>query len=245
MPANFGTAIVIGASSGIGEALVRALAAKGTAVVAVARRADALDALAAAHPGKVTALVHDVRRVDEAPEAFARALASVGGHADLVIYNAGVMPRVAPDGTDFEADRHMVEVNLLGAMRWLGLAAEHLQGRGSGTLVGVSSVAGDRGRRQNPGYHATKAALTTYLESLRNRLSQRGVRVVTIKPGPVRTAMTEGLRLPLLISAEEAADGILRACAQGPEVAYVPAIWGPIMATIRAIPSAIFRRTNI
>jgi NADP-dependent 3-hydroxy acid dehydrogenase YdfG len=245
MSANFGTAIVIGASSGIGEALVRALAAQGTSVVAVARRADALDALAATHPGKVTALVHDVCRVDEAPEAFARALAALGGHADLVIYNAGVMPRVAPEAPDFEADRQMVEVNLLGAMRWLGLAAEHLQARGTGTLVGVSSVAGDRGRRQNPGYHATKAALTTYLESLRNRLSHHGVRVVTIKPGPVRTAMTEGLRLPLLIPAEEAADGILRACAGGPEVAYVPAVWGPIMAVIRAIPSAIFRRTNI
>jgi NAD(P)-dependent dehydrogenase (short-subunit alcohol dehydrogenase family) len=106
-------------------------------------------------------------------------------------------------------------------------------------------VAGDRGRRGNPGYHTSKAALTTYLESLRNRLSRYGVTVVTIKPGPVETDMTRGLKLPLMISAETCARDAIAHMRAGTGEAYVPLAWSPIMMVIRNVPSVVFRRTNI
>lgn len=244
MPASFSTAIVVGASSGIGEALVRKLAARGTRVAAVARRGGELDRIATAAGGNVLPYVHDVRDADAVPALFDRIVADLGG-CDLLVYNAGIMPRVGEDEFDFAKDRAMVEVNLLGAMAWLDRGAVHMSAAGAGTLAGISSVAGDRGRTGNPAYHTSKAALTTFLESLRNRLARRGVHVVTVKPGPVDTAMTEGLSLPLRISADAAADGTLALLERGTGEGYVPAIWGPIMWGIRHVPSVLFRRTRI
>ena len=106
-------------------------------------------------------------------------------------------------------------------------------------------MAGDRGRRGNPVYGATKAALNAYLESLRNRIERRGAFVVTVKPGPVDTPMTQGLKMPGMISAEQAAAEILLAAKDKVRVAYVPGKWKPIMAVIRAIPAPIFKWLNI
>lgn len=244
--AEFRTAAVIGASTGIGAEMVRQLAAEGVRVAAVARRLPELEALQAAcgGPEKVSVYVHDVKAFDEAPAVFDRIVADLGG-VDCLIYNAGVMPRVEEGEYNFGKDREMIEVNLLGAMAWLNPAAAYMEARRGGTLVGVSSVAGDRGRRGNPGYHTSKAALSAYLEALRNRLSRYGVEVVTVKPGPVATAMTEGLKMPLMIQAEEAARGALAIVKAGTGEGYVPVAWKPIMLVIRHVPSFLFRRTNI
>ncbi len=244
MARTFERALVVGASSGIGEQLVRQLVAGGTRVAAVARREAELRRLAGELGDRVSIHVHDVRDYDAAPATFDRIVDELGG-LDLVIYNAGVMPTIDEHEVDFDKDRQMVEVNLLGAMRWLGLAGAWMEARGAGTLAGISSVAGDRGRRGNPGYHTSKAALTTYLESLRNRLSRYGVTVVTIKPGPVETDMTRGMKLPLLIPAEQCAREALSHMRDGAVEAYVPATWAPIMTVIRMVPSFVFRRTNI
>ena len=243
---KFKTAAVIGASVGIGAEMVRQLAADGTRVAAVARRLPELEALQAGcgGPDRVSVYTHDVRHFDEAPALFDRICADLGG-VDCLIYNAGVMPRVEESEYNFAKDREMIEVNLLGAMAWLNPGAAYMEARRGGTLVGVSSVAGDRGRRGNPAYHTSKAALTTYLEALRNRLDRYGVSVVTVKPGPVATAMTEGLTLPLMITADEAARGAIALAEAGVGVGYVPRTWAPIMLTIQHVPSVIFRRTNI
>jgi NAD(P)-dependent dehydrogenase (short-subunit alcohol dehydrogenase family) len=117
-----------------------------------------------------------------------------------------------------------------------------------GTIVGVSSVAGDRGRRGNPVYAASKAGMNSVLESLRNRLARHGVTVCTIRPGYVATPMTAGLNLPatMTISADAAARLLLAAARKkrGVDV-YVPAKWAPIMFVIRHIPSLVFRRLSI
>jgi short-subunit dehydrogenase len=243
---QFRTAVVIGASVGIGAEMVRQLAASGTMVAAVSRRLPELEALQAACGGaeRVRVYGHDVKAFDEAPGLFDRIAADLGS-VDCLVYNAGVMPRVEESEYNFAKDREMIEVNLLGAMAWLNPAAAYMEARGAGTLVGVSSVAGDRGRRGNPAYHTSKAALTAYLEALRNRLDRYGVHVVTVKPGPVATAMTEGLKLPLMITAEEAARGALALAEGGTGVGYGPRTWAPIMLTIQHVPSVIFRRTNI
>jgi len=242
-------AIVVGASSGIGEALARRMARAGYRVALVARRGDRLQELANAlnvdgDPRCVT-FVHDVRDVADARRCFDEAVTALGG-LDVLVYAAGIMPSVELDSFDIRVDADILAVNTVGAMAWLNLGAERFLAQRRGTLVGIGSVAGDRGRIGNPGYCASKAALHTFMESLRNRLSRHGVSVVTIKPGPVRTAMTEGRdKLPLLIDADVAAASILRASERGTSTAYVPFAWMPIMAVIRHIPSLIFRRTNV
>lgn len=245
---TFKTAIVIGASSGIGEHLVRQLAKDGVTVAALARRAGELERIRAdlgADGAHVRVYAHDVTDFASVPGLFDQICADLGA-IDLVIYNAGVMPPVAEGEYNFQKDHEMVNVNLLGAMAWLNPVSAYMEARRSGTIVGISSVAGDRGRRGNPGYHTTKAALTTYLEALRNRLTRYGVTVVTVKPGPVATPMTKDLgKLPLLIQPEVAAAGILAHARAGTVEGYVPALWWPIMTVIQSVPSFIFRRTNI
>ncbi len=235
---SFERALVVGASSGIGAELVRKLLARNCQVAGIARRAGPIEALGA------RAYVHDVRNYDEAPHLFDRIVEDLGG-LDLLIYNSGVMPAVEEHEYNFEKDRQVLEVNLLGAVNWLNLGAAQMESQRSGTLVGISSVAGDRGRRGAPAYTTSKAGLTAFMEALRNRLHRYGVDVVTVKPGPVRTPMTDGMELPFIIDAAEAADGVLTLAGRGSGEGYVPLVWWPIMSIIRSVPSFIFRKTNI
>ena len=244
-------ALIVGASSGIGEELARQLARSGCNVALAARRADELARIAAAiqaEPGTAKALCypHDVRETERVPTLFQQIAHDLGG-LDLVVYASGVMPIVQPDEYDFTKDRQMLDVNVAGAVTWLNEAAQRFERAGAGTLVGISSVAGDRGRRGMPVYGASKAFLDTYLEALRNRIARSGAAVVVIKPGPVATPMTEAMdqkKLPFLITADKAASLILEAAAKRRAVAYVPGIWRPIMFIVRNIPSLIFRKMN-
>jgi NAD(P)-dependent dehydrogenase (short-subunit alcohol dehydrogenase family) len=245
-------AIVVGASSGIGAALVRRLASEGADVVAVARRRAELDALAlelraAAQPsvGRVHIEAHDAARAHEVPEVFERAVADLGG-LDLVIYAAGVMPKVGPSEYDTEKDLEMLAVNVGGCIAWGNAAARLFTTQRAGTLVGISSIAGDRGRKGNPVYGTTKAAMNTYLEALRNRLAEHGAHVVTIKPGFVDTDMTRGLPgLFWLISADRAAELVLSAARSRANVRYVPRRWWFVGTVIRCIPSFVFKKMNV
>ena len=237
-------AIVFGASTGIGSELVRNLARSGVHVTAIARRQSLLDSLADEFPGLVVPVVLDLVTADDPSSILAQICERQGG-CDLYIYNAGIMPRVGKDDYPTALDLETVEVNFSAAIRWLNAVATRCQALKSGTIVGISSVAGDRGRRGGPVYAATKAGLTVYLEALRNRLARYGVKVVTIKPGPVSTPMTEGLpKLPLIISAEKAATIIVEHARKGTSVAYVPGIWKLLMFVIRSIPQTIFQRLD-
>ncbi len=245
--------IVVGASAGLGAALVRELIRQGYIVAALGRNEKALDRLcqdinATAPPGLFTrAYVHDVTDFDVIPALFQQIVQDLGG-LDMIIYNAGAMPLVGPEEFDFAKDREIIQVNTLGAIAWLNEAARRFSQTGQGRIVGISSVAGDRGRVGNPVYTSSKAALTTYLEALRNRLSRRGVQVTTIKPGFMRTAMYERTRGKGgfgVISPERAAVSIIRAAERGRQTVYVPAPWALIMLIIRHIPSFIFRRLRI
>jgi short-subunit dehydrogenase len=247
---TFEKALVLGASSGIGEAIALELARGGASVALAARRLAELErvatAIAALGRGTARAYAHDVRSWDEAPDLFERICADLGG-LDLVVYAAGVMPEIDESEYDFTKDRQMVEVNLLGAMAWFNLAGARFEAQRSGTLIGISSVAGERGRRGNPGYGTTKAALTAYLEALRNRLSRYGVNVVTIKPGFVDTAMTRGKKgLVGMISADRAAKKTLALARRGNSASgFVPGGWALVAGVVRTIPSFVFRRLNI
>ncbi len=242
-------AILVGASSGIGAALARQLASEGWTLALLARRADRLAALceeinAAAGEIRAVPYIHDVTDTASVPELMKKILADLGG-LDMVIYNAGIALPTGFKHYEFEKDRRMTEVNYIGALAWLDPAAAIFQSLGSGHIVGISSVAGDRGRVKNPAYNASKAALTCYLEALRNRLTRRGVHVLTVKPGYVATEMTQGQKgMFLVASAEKTAADISRAIRRRKQTLYTPWYWGWIMLIVRHIPSVIFRRLN-
>lgn len=243
-------AVVVGASSGIGAAIAMQLAATGCHVALIARREAELkhiaDEINAAGSPLASVYIHDVREYETVPALMQQIARDIGG-IDLIVYSSGIMPAIAPDEYSFDKDRQMIEVNLLGAIAWLNEAAQRFERAKAGTIIGISSVAGERGRRGSPVYGTTKAALDTYLESLRNRLSRYGVQVVTVKPGPVATPMTADLdqkSLLLLITADKAAAAILSGAGRGRTLIYVPWLWQPIILIIRAIPSFLFRKLN-
>lgn len=242
MPA-FKHAIVVGASSGIGREVARQLAESGCRVAILARRKAKLDQFVSFHPETMTAYEHDVTSYESVPALFQQITGELGG-LDLIVYASGVMPEVEVDEFNFAKDRSMVEVNDLGAVAWLNEAATRFQNTKHGTILGIGSVAGDRGRMKQPVYNASKAFLHTYLEALRNRLSRHGVNVVTVKPGPVQTEMTAGLEVSNPISAEEAARLILKKAGRNGEHYLLPT-HAIAFFIIRNIPSWIFRRLNI
>lgn len=245
-----GRAIVVGASSGIGRALAEQLIRGGWDVAVVARRGERLEELCKrlirdGAVGRGRAYVHDVRDTAAVAALFARIVEDLRG-LDLLVFAAGILPRSGPDDYDCEIDRAVMETNALGAMAWLGEAARWLATARGGHLVGISSLAGERGRRGQPAYGASKAALNSYLESLRNRLAPHGVHVLTVKPGFVRTAMLEGRSgLFWVTSPERAASRILAAVRARRNTVFVPRRWRAVAWLVRALPSAVFRRLPI
>lgn len=240
-------ALVVGASSGIGAALVRRLAAEGYRVAVLARRVDKLDSLVRECqplPGKVVARAHDVCDVGDVPKLFEELVRELGG-LDFYVFSAGIMPDVGRHEYDTEKDLEMLRINLNGCIAWSNPVANYFRTQRSGTIIGISSVAGERGRKGNPVYGTSKAAMNHYLEALRNRLAEVDVHVCTIKPGYVETAMTEGMGFSNMITADEAAKQILRASRDRVNHCYVPVKWRLIMAVVRSIPSFLFRRLNI
>jgi short-subunit dehydrogenase len=213
----------------------------------LARRADLLANLcdeinSAAGETRALAYPHDVTDYDSVPDLLQRILVDLGG-LDLFVYNTGISLPVGLKKYDFEKDRRTTEANYLGALAWLNPVAAMFQNLKSGQIVGLSSVAGERGRVGNPSYNASKAALTCYLEALRNRLSRYGVNVLTAKPGVVDTDMIVSAKSTFwVISAEQAAADICRAIRKRRQQVYTPARWRLVMLIVRNIPSVIFRR---
>lgn len=249
MQTEWRKAIVVGASSGIGEALTRELTASGCSVVIVARRKDRLDQIVASINGMsqnlAFAYVADVKDNFSTEASFEECVKLLGG-LDLFIYAAGVMPIITQTEYDTTKDILTLQTNLEGAIAWINCAAKRFERAQSGTIIGIGSVAGDRGRRGYPVYAASKAGLDCYLESLRNRLSQYGVSIITSKPGPVKTEMTQPLgNRPGMIDSQTAAKVILRGARKFGKTVYVPWILGTVSAILRTIPSVIMRKLKI
>lgn len=212
-------------------------------MAAVARRGDRLTALASEFPEKVLTYVHDVHGYEEVAALFQKICGDLGG-LDLFVYAAGVMPEVGPREYTFEKDREILEVNLLGAFAWLDEAALRFDHVGHGTLLAIGSRGGERGMAGFPAYSTSKAAIATYMEALRNRLHRRGVRVVTVKPGPVDTDMTAGLHMKGAMPVAEAAARILRKSGKAGEH-FLKLSDRMICFVIRNFPSPVFRRLSL
>ena len=242
-------AIIVGASSGIGAALARRLAREGYTVALLARRAEALAAVcepinAELGASRARAYPHDVTDTGAVPGLFQTILRDLGS-VDLIVYCAARQLPVALDEYDFAKDQAMLETNLVGAVAWLNQAAMLFDRLGRGQMVGLSSIAGERGRVGSPVYNTTKAALNTYLEALRNRLTRRGVNVLTVRPGFVQTELLKNSpRTFWVISPEQAADDIWRAIRARKQVVFTPARWRLVALGLRHVPSVLFRRMS-
>jgi decaprenylphospho-beta-D-erythro-pentofuranosid-2-ulose 2-reductase len=246
-PGRAGSVLVIGGTSDIGRATALAYAEAGWDVAITARNeADgkrSADDVAARSGAAVTLHALDILETGQ----HAVVLDRLPTLPDTVVCVVGDLGDQGRAQTDAQHAASVIRTNFEGPALLLGLVAERFSSRGSGTIVGVSSVAGDRGRASNYVYGAAKAGFTAFLAGLRNRLAREGVRVVTVKPGFVRTRMTASMKLPPLLTAEpsEVALAIFSAERQPRDIIYTRRIWRPIMAVIRSIPEPLFKRMQL
>lgn len=242
-----GPVLILGATSDMARAVARAFAAKGCAIQMAARDPGALAADRADLETRfgVAVSVHAFDALDVA--GHAEFVAGLPDLPEVAVSAVGAMGPQAETAADMAQAVQVMRTNFEGPAAILGVLANAMEARGSGTLVGISSVAGERGRASNYVYGSAKAGFTAYLSGLRNRLAAKGVHVVTVLPGFVATRMTEGMDLParLVAEPEEVGRAVVTAVERGQEVIYVRRIWRLIMAVIRAIPEPIFKKTSL
>ncbi|MBN8691097.1 MAG: SDR family NAD(P)-dependent oxidoreductase [Armatimonadetes bacterium] len=241
--AKFRRAIVVGGTSGLGYELVLQLLQRKCRVAAIGRNIDSLKPLQRVHGDLLISVEHDVRDYSMVPELFQQLCGELDG-LDLIIYCAGLMPPVAINEFDFEKDLGMIETNVSGAVAWINQAALRFQNTRRGTIVGIGSVAGDRGRAGQPVYNASKAFLHVYLESVRNRLAKHRVRVTSIKPGPMATNMTAHLDQRKMMTVDEAATRVLKLAGKQGEF-YLNWKHMVAMAIIKRLPGWVLRRIRL
>jgi short-subunit dehydrogenase len=242
--------MILGGTSGIARAVAAEFARHGYGLMLVARRQEELETVAAdlrvRYAVPVQTALLDALDESGRDGAIDAALQAVGDSLAGVVLAIGYLGDQKQAESDWAEARRILDTNFTSSVALLNRVADHMEPRGRGFIAAISSVAGDRGRQSNYFYGSAKAALSTYLSGLRNRLAPRGVRVVTIKPGFVDTPMTYGKPgMFLVASPEAAARGIVKAIRGGRDVAYVPGFWAIIMGIIRAIPEPIFKKLKL
>jgi NAD(P)-dependent dehydrogenase (short-subunit alcohol dehydrogenase family) len=236
--------VITGASSGLGLALARHYLERGAIVAAFARRGELLQALSAEFPNQVFCYALDVRDAEAIRVAASDFMARTGV-PDIVIANAGVsigtLTHYAEDNDVFQ---HVLDINVLGAVKTFQPFVAAMRAAGRGRLVGIASVAGFRGLPGSGAYSASKAALISYLESLRQEMRGSGVRVVTICPGYIRTPMTDinPYPMPFMLEADEAARRIARVVERGCSFKVVPWQMALVGRVLKLLPNWLYDR---
>ncbi len=239
--------LIIGARSDIGLAAARRFAAAGHPIRLAARDSARLEPdradIALRHRVEVT--LHDFDVLDA--DSHAAFIASLGDLPGVTICAVGLMGEQPENEADPAAASLVMRSNYEAPALILGRIANLYEAAGSGTIVGIGSVAGDRGRATNYVYGSAKAGFAGFLSGLRNRLAKKGVHVVTVLPGFVATRMTEGMDLPKALTAQpaELGEAIFRAVERRRNVIYVRPVWRAVMMVIRNIPEPIFKRMKL
>lgn len=240
------TWLIVGAASSMARAFARLVAAEGANVLLAGRDTDDLERTAADLRARYRVAAQVVEFDARAPATHlpvAEAAAAQDGVLNAAVFVGSMLDQAEIDSVPDLASG-IVADNLGGAVSLLHRLAPVLEARGEGVVIGVGSVAGDRGRLKNYVYGAAKAGFHTYLSGLRNRLGRSGVHVMTVKPGFVDTAMTWGERTVLASEPERAAADMLRAARQRRDVVYTPWFWRWVMLAVRAIPERVFKRLS-
>lgn len=239
--------LIIGAKSDIAGAVAREYAKQGYDIYLAARKSDELESLAKDIVVRTKQNIHiielDILKY-QTHQAFYEQLEPkpIG-----VITAVGYLGNQENAQSDFNEAHRIMETNYTGVVSVLNIIADDFAKRQSGFIVGISSVAGDRGRKSNYLYGSAKAAFTAYLSGLRHRLHSSNVQVLTVKPGFVATKMTQGMDLPkkLTTDPETVAKAIYQAQQKGKDIIYIKSLWRWIMLIIRAIPEWKFKDMNI
>lgn len=241
-------AVILGGTRGMGRAIGRILAEQGAEIFLLGIGQEDLAASAAdfEQRGGGTRTVGFAECDLEKPETFETALnaadAALGGF-DTVIVTAGLFKTQDALEEDAEFTRRLLLVNFSHTVVFCESVRKRLLARGGGTLCVFSSVAGDRARKPVVLYGASKAGLSAYLEGLDHKFRSAGLRTITVKPGFVRTSMTEGLPAPPFAGdADQVAQLVVRALRRGTPVVYAPSIWRYVMLVIRSLPRHVMRR---
>lgn len=241
--------LVLGATSAIAQETAKLLARDGDRIFLVARNPDKLAIVAAdlrvrgaGHVGELVADLDDVSRHTEIVE---RAAADLQG-LDTLIVAYGVLGDDTAWRDSFADAERIFRTNLMTPISWITQVARRFEGQGHGTIVAIGSVAGDRGRQSNYVYGSAKGGLGLFLQGLRNRLHEKGVSVITVKPGFVDTPMTGHVKKnPLFAGPRRIARGIHGAIRRRKDVVYLPGFWRLIMSAIRAVPETVFKRLKL
>lgn len=241
------TVLLLGATSDMAVAMARTMAAKGYDIQLAARNSGRLKPL----QGDIT-VRYGVNCTVHEFDATAFATHhdfyySLNPKPDVVICVFGYMSDNVAACKNWDEASKMINSNYTGAVSVLNIVAEDFAVRKSGTIVGISSVAGERGRQSNYIYGSAKAGFTAYLSGLRNRMYHCGVHVVSVLPGFVDTKMTAGLNLPPLLTAntQQVADAVEKAIRKKQNIVYVKCFWKWIMAIIKNIPESIFKKKKL
>lgn len=243
--------VILGALSAIAMATARIYAAEGAALMLVARNADRLKGLAddlrtrGAAEVETAAIDLEVAAAN-APALMAEWKARLGGldHVHVIYGYLGTQEKATSDPAELA---RITSSNYSTAVQWCEAAANVMRAQKHGSVVAISSVAGDRGRQSNYAYGAAKGGLALYMQGLAHSLSPTGARAVAVKPGFVDTPMTDGLKKggALWASPEKIGKIVRRAADKGGPVQYAPGIWRMIMLVIRAVPSFVFHKTKL
>ncbi len=241
--------LVLGATSGIAEATCRIWASHGARLFLVARNESKLAAVAADLRTRgasfVDIAVADLDDTTQHSSLLAHAVNSLTG-MDVAYLAHGVLGTQPQAETDFAHAAQILHTNLIAPVSLLTWLANYCVQRHAGVLAVISSVAGDRGRKSNYLYGSSKAGLSAFLGGLRNRVDREGVTVLTIKPGPVKTAMTSGMKgSEKFADVNAVAKSIVAAVDARKDTLYVPFQWHPIMFVIRHIPERVFKKLNL
>jgi decaprenylphospho-beta-D-erythro-pentofuranosid-2-ulose 2-reductase len=239
--------LIIGAKSDIAKATAREYAKHGYDLYLAARNVDQLSEFA----NDVTVRTQQtVKTVEldildyQSHQAFYEQLEEkpLG-----VIAAVGYLGKQKEAQLEFQEAQLIIDTNYTGLVSLFNIIANDFERRRNGFIVGISSVAGDRGRKSNYVYGSAKSALSTYLSGLRNRLYDAQVHVMTVKPGFVATQMTEGMDLPEKLTGqpEEVASDIYKAQQKNKNVLYTKWMWRWIMLIIKAVPEWKFKRMSI
>lgn len=243
--------IILGALSAIATAAARVYAREGAALVLVARNEERLNALAsdlyARGAQNVAVVAMDLEAEASHATDYLQGWAThMGGvdHVHVVYGYLGSQPEASANTAELS---RIMTSNFTSAIHWCEAAANILRQQKYGSLVAVSSVAGDRGRQSNYAYGAAKGGLALYVQGIAHSLAGTGARAVAVKPGFVDTPMTDGLKKggPMWASADQIGAALRRAADKGGPIQYAPGKWRIVMGIIRAVPAFVFHKTKL